>query len=144
MSLEPVQLTGNKILVIARDPGKPDMLRKYLETYTEKYLETYTNTDRLSLLVSLEEARNSYARLMSFAFSPSKGVCFSQCYVDDMYDTARYRTEFKGRWLHPPPSGKRAWEPAKWQQGTDHKAPLKHGKNPKAVDKRRKARKNKK
>ena len=135
MSLEPVQLTGNKILEPARDPGEPDMLREYLETYT--------NTDRLSVL-SLEEARNSSVRLMSFEFSPSKGIRFSQCFVDDMYDTARYRTEFKGRWLHPPPSGKRAWEPAKWQQGTDHEAPLKHGVNQKAVAKRRKARKNKK
>lgn len=47
----------------------------------------------------------------------------------DIYDAS---------WRMPPPSGKNAWEPAKWQGGTDHEAPLKHGKNPKAVAKRRK------
>lgn len=135
MSFELVRPTVHKILAVGRDPGEPDVLREYLETYT--------NTNRLSVL-SLEEARNSSVRLMSFEFSPSKGIRFSQCSVDDMYDTVRYRTELKGRWLLPPPSGKRAWEPAKWQQGTDHEAPLKHGVNRKAVAKRRKARKNKK
>ena len=79
---------------------------------------------------------------------------------DDIYDVWRYankpcfdgeelkitmsrfsRLAVEGHWRMPPPSGKKAWEPAKWQGGTDHEAPLKHGKDPKAVAKRRKNKK---
>lgn len=79
---------------------------------------------------------------------------------DDVYDVWRYankpcfdaeeikvtmnrfsRLVVEGSWRMPPPSGKKAWEPAKWQGGTDHEAPLKHGKDPKAVAKRRKKKK---
>lgn len=120
-------LPGAQTLLMAnRTGGKTTLMREFQERLMRdgQVWLSVDNVDELSI-PSFAVVKSHVIRVL--CEPPGPELIDDKCWFNE--------------WPIPKVSGKKAWEPAKWQGGTDHTAPLKHGKDPKAVAKRRKKKK---